>query len=90
MNGFLTKPLEIARLHETLERYGLGARRAQTRAAANLHVSKRRPVNLARLNEITDGDPEFAHELASTFVASGEQVLEEIQQRARSVRSQRA
>jgi len=36
------------------------------------------PVDLARLNEITDGDVEFAHELASTFVASGEEVLREI------------
>jgi HPt (histidine-containing phosphotransfer) domain-containing protein len=35
-------------------------------------------VNLAKLHELTDNDPEFAYELAITFVASGEQVLGEI------------
>jgi two-component system, sensor histidine kinase and response regulator len=77
MNGFLTKPLEIERLHETLELYGLAARASETLAAAT--VDPAAPVNLARLNEITDGDQEFAFELASTFISSGEQVLEEIQ-----------
>jgi HPt (histidine-containing phosphotransfer) domain-containing protein len=36
------------------------------------------PVDLARLNELTEGDPEFAYELASTFIASGEEVVQEI------------
>jgi PAS domain S-box-containing protein len=77
MNGFLTKPLEIARLHETLELYGMATRPSDgTNTAADAMTT---PVNLARLNEITDGDPEFAYELASTFVSSGEQVFEELQ-----------
>jgi HPt (histidine-containing phosphotransfer) domain-containing protein len=35
------------------------------------------PVNLARLNELTEGDPQFTQELVRTFVASGEQALHE-------------
>jgi CheY-like chemotaxis protein len=77
MDGFLTKPLEIERLHETLELYGLAAQSVDKHALPASATAT--PVNLARLNEITDGDPEFAFELASTFVSSGEQVLSEIQ-----------
>jgi len=77
MSGFLTKPLEIARLHETLDRYGLGIP-PEAMATAAHGLGAQTPVDLARLNELTDGDPEFAHELANTFISSGEQVLKEI------------
>ena len=77
MNDFLTKPLEIARLHETLDRYGLGVL-PESVAATSASDGENVPVDLARLNELTDGDAEFAHELAATFIASGEQVLNEI------------
>jgi two-component system, sensor histidine kinase and response regulator len=77
MNAFLTKPLEIARLHETLELYGLATQPSESITGAAHSTGT--PVNLARLNEITDGDAEFAYELASTFVSSGEQVFEELQ-----------
>jgi two-component system, sensor histidine kinase and response regulator len=77
MNAFLTKPIELARLRETLERYALviGADTAVTGSAGPQLPT---PVNLGRLNELTDNDPEFAYELSSTFTASGEQVLSEI------------
>jgi CheY-like chemotaxis protein len=79
MNGFLTKPLEIARLHETLDRYGLGARVPEkTGDEAAIAPAETLPIALARLNEITEGDPEFAFELTSTFIASGQQVMEEV------------
>ena len=76
MDAFLTKPLEIPRLHEILTRFGLRiaaeeTSAAQTDAAANV------PVHLARLNELTEGDPEFARELVEAFIASGEQALDE-------------
>jgi PAS domain S-box-containing protein len=77
--GFLTKPIEIARLHETLDRYGLGARvpeKLPDEAATG--PSETLPIALTRLNEITEGDSEFAYELASTFIASGEQVMSEV------------
>lgn len=74
MDAFLTKPLEIPRLHETLTKFGLRvAPEETTTAVANAGV----PVNLARLNELTDGDPEFTRELIVTFIESGEQALRE-------------
>lgn len=76
MNGFLTKPLEIARLHETLDRYGLGAS-IDTTPTTSTAGPDTVPIDLARLNELTEGDAEFAHELAATFIASGEQVMQE-------------
>jgi HPt (histidine-containing phosphotransfer) domain-containing protein len=78
MNAFLTKPIELPRLLETLERYGLSMQRSDQLERAASRSDNGTPVDLARLNELTDGDPEFAYELASTFVASGEQVLSEI------------
>jgi PAS domain S-box-containing protein len=79
MSAFLTKPLEIARLHETLERYGLAVP-ADTLAASAQSAIDCSPVDLGRLHEITDGDAEFAHELATTFISSGEQVMSEIRE----------
>ncbi|MBM0103754.1 PAS domain-containing protein [Steroidobacter sp. S1-65] len=76
MDAFLTKPLEIPRLHEILTRFGLrvGAAEEQMSHSSPLnHV----PVNLARLHELTDGDPEFTRELVETFIASGEEALME-------------
>lgn len=80
MNAFLTKPIEVARLRETLERFGLGARTDETDGGGSGANGRTEvPVDLAKLNELTAGDVEFLHELASTFVASGEQVLSEIE-----------
>jgi two-component system sensor histidine kinase/response regulator len=78
MNAFLTKPIELPRLLETLERYGLSMQKSDRLERAGSRSDTGTPVDLARLNELTDGDPEFAYELTSTFVASGEQVLSEI------------
>ena len=36
------------------------------------------PLDLARFNDLTAGDPEFAGDLATTFVASGNEQLAEI------------
>jgi CheY-like chemotaxis protein len=77
MNAFLTKPLEIPRLHEVLTKFGLriapedGMPGTEDSPPANV------PVNLSKLNELTDGDPEFTRELVETFIASSEQVLNE-------------
>ena len=76
MDAFLTKPLEIPRLHEILTRFGLrvGAAEAQMSHSSSFnHV----PVNLSRLNDLTDGDPEFTRELVETFIASGEEAMAE-------------
>jgi len=78
MNGFLTKPIEIARLHEMLERFGMSAQAPEDSAAGATSAASSTPVDLSRLNELTEGDPGFAHELAQTFVASGGQVMQEV------------
>ncbi|HEY0943394.1 MAG TPA: PAS domain-containing protein [Steroidobacter sp.] len=77
MNAFLTKPLEIPRLHEVLTRFGLRVTPEDIVVSHADIASNDVPVDLSRLNELTDGDPEFIRELAETFIASGEQVLEE-------------
>src|SRR5690606_15498865 len=77
MNAFLTKPLEILRLHEVLTRFGLRVTPEDIVLSHADIASNNVPVNLSRLNELTDGDPEFTRELVETFIASGEQVLEE-------------
>jgi HPt (histidine-containing phosphotransfer) domain-containing protein len=78
MDGFLTKPIEIVRLHETLDHYGFGRGTPEKTSDAAQNGAPTTPVDLARIEDITQGDAEFACELATTFVASGEQVLQEI------------
>ncbi|MBC7982518.1 MAG: response regulator, partial [Candidatus Obscuribacterales bacterium] len=80
MDGFLTKPIEIERMREVLGRFGLNQNRTTKAAAsttagadttsARMLTQETPPINLARLNEITDGDPEFTHELLETFIVS--------------------
>jgi two-component system sensor histidine kinase/response regulator len=86
MDGFLTKPIEIERLRDTLAKFGLNAVGTATRRDA-IAVSEllelgattsQPPIDLARLNEITGGDPAFAQELIDTFISSCEAQLVEI------------
>ena len=75
MNDFLTKPLEIPRLHEVLTKFGM---LVSEDAPIHTDLSDNDvPVNLGRLNELTEGDPQFTQELVRTFIASGEQALHE-------------
>jgi PAS domain S-box-containing protein len=86
MDGFLTKPLEVERLRDTLAKFGLDADRkaAQSEAIAVTELLERSvpaaapPIDLARLNEITGGDPDFAKELIETFIDSCEAQIVEI------------
>jgi CheY-like chemotaxis protein len=95
MDGFLTKPLDVKQLRETLDRFGLGIRTETTAtteqtatpdnsdaavatAALLTESALEAPVDLARLDEITDGDPEFTQELIAVFVDSCEQSLSEL------------
>jgi CheY-like chemotaxis protein len=77
MNAFLTKPLEIPRLHEVLTRFGLRVAPDEATVLTEDGAPANVPVNLSKLNELTDGDPEFTRELVETFIASSEQVLSE-------------
>jgi len=85
MDGYLTKPIEIERLRDTLIKFGLIAVEEMPRSwgeppttVQRTGASQAAPINLARLNEITDGDAEFAKELVETFIVSGEQQLAEM------------
>jgi PAS domain S-box-containing protein len=83
MNAFLTKPIEVARLRETLARFGMASSPLSAGGVLEaIPEAQSVPVDLARLNEITDGDPEFTNELILTFIASGEGVLDELQDAA--------
>jgi CheY-like chemotaxis protein len=77
MNGYLTKPLEISRLQEILERYGLNAD-PLGQSQAGKPTPAPAAVDSARWQELTADDREFAAELAATFIASGQQMIDEI------------
>jgi len=87
MDGFLTKPLDVKQLRETLDRFGLGIRDAAALPVAETAIdalmttpTAEAHVDLARLDEITDGDPEFTQELIAVFVSSCAQSLDELKQ----------
>ncbi len=78
MNAYLTKPLEIGRLRETLDRFGL-ARQPSASSTGVQSVSRTgEPVELARLFELTAGDQAFALDLVATFAKSGAKAIEEM------------
>jgi PAS domain S-box-containing protein len=75
MDDYLTKPLDISRLQDVLDRFIGGRTEAAAAAAApQLDASIR-----ARLQEIAGGDPDFVSELVSAFVLGGEEALREIE-----------
>jgi two-component system sensor histidine kinase/response regulator len=79
MDGFLTKPLEVARLREVLDRFGLTSATDRSVGGDAASVSgTNAAIDLHAFNELTDNDGVFAQELASTFSSSGAEVLVEI------------
>jgi CheY-like chemotaxis protein len=82
MDDYLTKPIEVERLRTTLAKYGLAlpesaAAPLETKSGATGNL--RPPIDLRALNELIDGDHEFARDLAAIFIESGEQQLDEMQ-----------
>ena len=91
MDAFLTKPLDIDRLREILNGFGMRAEPVQpdvpaTKAPENTSIptAEMSPINLSRLNELTDGDVDFATELFETFRDSAANSLQEIAEYAAS------
>jgi two-component system sensor histidine kinase/response regulator len=86
MDAFLTKPLDVKQLRETLDRLGLGVREAPSTASSDSveallnQPTDAAPVDLARLDDITDGDLEFTQELIDVFVSSCGQSVAEMRQ----------
>jgi CheY-like chemotaxis protein len=72
MDGYLTKPIEVERLRNILEKFGLGS------DDAGAPPNPAPPVDLRAFQSITDGDSAFAQELIATFITSGEEQLAEI------------
>jgi PAS domain S-box-containing protein len=80
MDDYLTKPLDIARLQDVLDKFLGGSTRTmshieRTLTAPATHLDDVR----RRLQEVSDGDAEFERELITAFVASGEETLRDMQ-----------
>jgi two-component system, sensor histidine kinase and response regulator len=84
MDGLLVKPLELPKLCEILDRYGLrmpasGKAEAPAVAIPNLPLMPAaKPVDLDQLRTIIGDDREFMNELCETFVASSARIVEEL------------
>ncbi len=81
MDALLTKPLDVERLEETLERFGLASEESlQADAGAILTAPQARaaPIDMARLNELIDGDSDFAAALFRSYADSSSELLAEI------------
>ena len=78
MNAYLTKPLEIGRLRETLDRFGLAKQGSMASSAAPAGGSAGEPVEVARLLELTAGDKAFALQIVDTFAQSGAHARDEM------------
>jgi len=80
MDDYLTKPLDVSRLQDVLDRFM--ARSPVTNEdsppAAVRPASVTTPAVLKRLAEITDGDQEFAEELIAAFIVGGEETLRDM------------
>jgi two-component system sensor histidine kinase/response regulator len=81
MNGLLTKPLDIARLRQTLDRFGLARRTLEMPApsAAAAGAAAGEPVDLMTLHAKFSGDTVFVRRLCQTFVTTTSQGLEELE-----------
>jgi two-component system, sensor histidine kinase and response regulator len=77
MDDYLTKPLDISRLQDVLDRFiGTGAQSAP--AIARPATSRVDAAIRARLHDIAGGDVEFVGELINAFVMGGEEALREM------------
>jgi two-component system sensor histidine kinase/response regulator len=80
MNGLLTKPLDIARLRLTLNRFGIARRMVSTprpEVAASADPMGE-PVDVMTLRAKFAGDTTFVRRLCQTFTTSTSQCLEEL------------
>ncbi len=78
MNAYLTKPLEIGRLRETLDRFGLARQDSTPSQAQGTGIVPGEPVEVARLFELTAGDKAFALQIVDTFAQSGDRARDEM------------
>jgi two-component system, sensor histidine kinase and response regulator len=80
MDDFLSKPLDVARLRDVLDRFGLHSSQWESKDSAarpEIVALEAGPVDWRRVDEIADGDTEFANELIDTFLDSAREALDE-------------
>lgn len=78
MDDYLTKPLDIARLQDVLDRFmGDGQPRKSMGVTVTVADNSDHAIR-SRLAEIADGDTEFAAELVNAFILGGEETLHEM------------
>ena len=79
MDGLFTKPLDPERLHEVLERFGLGAKEAVLQEAIVDELLsnpvRRETINVNALRKLIDGDHAFARALVADYAGNSEQML---------------
>jgi PAS domain S-box-containing protein len=82
MDDYLTKPIDVERLRAILGKYGLAGAEPPLAIAAESKPgnsgSLQPPLDLGALNQLLDGDDDFARELAAAFIDSGDAQLSEI------------
>jgi two-component system, sensor histidine kinase and response regulator len=83
MDALLTKPLDVEQLEETLERFGLSAKgitgvEPHTDLTSAGAPPATAPIDLARLEEITEGDTAFAADLLQSYLVDSSGLLAQI------------
>jgi signal transduction histidine kinase/ligand-binding sensor domain-containing protein/CheY-like chemotaxis protein/HPt (histidine-containing phosphotransfer) domain-containing protein len=73
MDDYQTKPLNRLRLKDTLAKY-----LALPTSADKATVLREDPINWEQFLTVTDGDPQFAQELAQVFIDAGDAALRDI------------
>jgi CheY-like chemotaxis protein/HPt (histidine-containing phosphotransfer) domain-containing protein len=79
MDDYLTKPLDISRLQDVLDRFMGATPSSDLEPTVIASMSRSLDQSLkARLHEVAGEDEEFAAELVSAFVMSGEEAILEL------------
>jgi PAS domain S-box-containing protein len=78
MDDYLTKPLDVSRLQDVLDRFM--DKRASAAGAGAVPVQSKVPDRSVRmrLEEIAGGDAEFAQEIVTAFILGGAETLSEM------------
>jgi CheY-like chemotaxis protein/HPt (histidine-containing phosphotransfer) domain-containing protein len=78
MDDYVSKPVTAEALREALEKYLAGDQPTRS-PAPDAGPVETTPVEIDRIQEITDGDPEFEQELIESFLSDTRQRLAELE-----------